>query len=300
MTKEVKGIFVAMITPFTERGEIYSDGIRNIVEWLERNRVHGIFPNSSTGEALKMKSNERITVAKKTVEAASSNVMVTPGVSGNTIEHALSEARQIADLGADAVVIIPPYYYKLSMEAMEKYYTEIAERVDIPIILYNIPSAACNFLDVELVKTLSENDKFIGIKDSSGNIEHIRALIKEIGNKISVMQGSELLLLPTLALGGRGGVLGVANLVPKLFVELYNAFMSKDLEKASALQILAYDVLDAVYLGSADSFFYCVKYALNSIGIDVGYPRQPYTIPSEKEEERVRKLIDTLKEKNLL
>ncbi|MCD6563717.1 MAG: dihydrodipicolinate synthase family protein [Thermoproteales archaeon] len=300
MTKEVKGIFIAMITPFTEKGEIYEEGIRNIVEWLVSNRVHGIFPNSSTGEALKMTSDERVRVARVALEHASSNVMVTPGISGNTVDHAVDEARKIADLGVDGIVVIPPYYYRLSFKALEKFYRSILEKIDKPVLLYNIPSSSCNMLEVELVKQLAEYSNLAAIKDSSGNLSYTGNLIREIGDKVSVMQGSELLLLPTLAMGGKGGVLGIANFVPKLFVNLYNSFREKELEKATMLQKTAYDVLYRLVLGSTDSFFYNVKYALRKIGIDVGYPREPYAVTSPEDLARIDEMIEYLRNEGLL
>ncbi len=300
MAKEVKGIFIAMITPFTKKGEIYDEGIKNIVEWLVSNKVHGIFPNSSTGEAVKMVSDERIHVAKTAREYASSNVMVTPGVSGNTTSHVVEEAKAVADLGVDGIVVIPPYYYRLSFKALKKFYSSVLENVDIPILLYNIPSSSCNMLDVKLVKELSEYSNLVAIKDSSGNLSYTGNLIKEVGDKISVMQGSELLLLPTLAMGGKGGVLGIANFVPRLFVELYNSFLNGNVDKARKYQRMAYDVLYKLVLGSTDSFFYNVKYALNKIGIDVGYPREPYAITEDKDLKEIDDLIVYLRDSNLL
>ncbi|HDH06829.1 MAG TPA: dihydrodipicolinate synthase family protein, partial [Thermoproteales archaeon] len=164
----------------------------------------------------------------------------------------------------------------------------------------NIPSASCNWLEVDLVEKLASTGRVLGIKDSSGNLDYTRLLIKRVGGKISVMQGSELLLLPTLVFGGRGGVLGTANLVPKLFVNLYNSYIKGDMSSAVKLQKLAYKVLDVIYRGSADTFFYNVKYALRKLGVDVGYPRKPYREPSKEEAKEIDNLLNWLKEEKLV
>ena len=300
MGKRVRGILVAMITPFKRNGEVHVEGLRSVVEWLERGGVQGLFPNSSTGEALRMKSEERILVAEKTMEYASSNMLVTPGVTGNTINHAVEEARKMQDIGVDGIVIIPPFYYRLSPEALEEFYTKVVDRVDLPVILYNIPSASCNKLSLTLVKKLSDTGRVLAIKDSGGNLSYTARLITLLKGEVPIMQGSETLLLSTLVLGGGGGVLGLANVAPKLFVGIYENFVQNRLDEALRLQRLAFALLDAVYRGYSDTFFSNVKYALREIGVDAGYPRPPYRNPSSEERNHIRNVIAVLKEKDLL
>ena len=296
--KEVGGIFVALLTPFTKSGNLYIEGIRNIIEWVKEGGVHGIFPNSSSGEALRMNREERIFVTSKVIEYTPSSIMVIPGISGNTTDSAIDEAKRMEDIGAKAIVIIPPYYYKLSKRALKDFYLKIIENINIPCILYNIPSASCNKIDIDIASDLVETGKILGIKDSSGNFSYTRLLIKKLGDKISVMQGSELFLFQTLIFGGKGGILGLANLAPKLFVKLYNSFIKGNLTEASRLQKVAYDILEKVYEGTADSFFLNLKYTLKELGVDVGYPRKPYT--EKVNEKNINDVINILKTENLI
>jgi dihydrodipicolinate synthase/N-acetylneuraminate lyase len=186
-----EGIYVAMLTPFTADGAINEEELRRMVEFQITSGVHGLFPISTVGEFIHMSREEKIRMMEIVVDQNSGRVRICPGVGSSLPAQSIILARKAKELECDAVVIAPPYFYQLSQDNIEKYFESIADAVDIPVILYNIPLFT-QPLSYDVVKRLARRDNVVGMKDSSGNMVdflHFMDKIRIIGEDLNIMTG---------------------------------------------------------------------------------------------------------------
>ena len=269
-----EGIYVAMLTPFTADGVINEEELRRMVEFQIASGVHGLFPISSAGEFIHMSRDEKIRMMEIIVKQNRDRVRVCPGVGSSHPAEAIVLAHKAKALGCDAVVVAPPYYYQLSQENIEKYFETIADAVDIPIILYNIPLFT-QPLSYDLVKRLARRDNVVGMKDSSGSMVdflHFMDKIRIIGEDLNIMTGREETLFPCLMVGGKGCMTATSGILPEIMIGIYEAWKAEDYDKARELQ---FSVLLAVRAMFSLPFPLGFKIAMEMRGIDMGPPRQP-------------------------
>jgi 4-hydroxy-tetrahydrodipicolinate synthase len=235
---DIRGIIVPMITPFREDYSLDVDGVTWLVEFLESNGVHGLFPASTTGEFVHLSREERDELVELVVEYHK-RALVLPGVSANSTMKAVEYGRKYVDLGVDGVISTPPYYFKPRREGLFRHFGTIAERVDAPVIIYNIPSLTGNLLTVDLLRDLiSEYSNIVGVKITYSDFTYLRRAVielKQVNPRFSILTGIGDMLLPNLMAGGDGGVVALANFDPKLLVGLYETYVSGNLEAAVAL-----------------------------------------------------------------
>ncbi|MCE4614305.1 MAG: dihydrodipicolinate synthase family protein, partial [Desulfurococcales archaeon] len=217
----IRGIIVPMITPFQEDYSLDFDGVKWLVEFLEDNNAHGLFPASTTGEFVHLSREERDSLVRLVVEHHRRS-LVLPGVSSNSTLEAVEFGRRYVDLGVDGVIATPPYYFKPRREGLFQHFATLAENVDSPVIIYNIPSLTGNLLTVDLLRDLtSEYSNLVGIKITYPDFTYLRRAIielKEVNPQFSILTGIGDMLLPNLMAGGDGGVVALANFDPKLLV----------------------------------------------------------------------------------
>jgi 4-hydroxy-tetrahydrodipicolinate synthase len=229
------GIIVPMITPFTEDYKVDLEGLEWLVRFLEDSGVHGLFPASTTGEFVHLTREERDLVVERVIEAHR-YTPVLPGVTANSTLEAIELARKYVDLGADGVIAAPPYYFKPRREGLLRHFSMLAEKVDSPILIYNIPSLTGNPVDVDLLLELaSEYSNVVGVKITYPDLTYLRRVIielKSLDREFSILTGIADLLLPNLMAGGDGGIVALANFAPKLLIELYNTYMENDCHTA--------------------------------------------------------------------
>ena len=269
-----EGIYVAMLTPFAEEGVINEEELRGIVEFQVTSGVQGLFPISSVGEFIHMSREEKIRMMEIIVEQNRSRVRVCPGVGSSLPAEAIILAQKAKELGCDGVVVAPPYYYQLSQENIEKYFETIADAVDIPIILYNIPLFT-QPLSYDLVKRLARRDNVVGMKDSSGSMVdflHFMDKIRIIGEDLNIMTGREETLFPCLMVGGKGCMTATSGILPEIMIGIYEAWKVGEYEKAKELQ---FSVLLAVRAMFSLPFPLGFKCAMEMRGFDMGPPKQP-------------------------
>jgi 4-hydroxy-tetrahydrodipicolinate synthase len=297
MEKEIRleGIIPAMLTPFTENGEIDVDGIKENVNFLIENGVSGIMCNGSTGEAVALTKEERIKVIKATVEAAKGRVKTIAGTGVPSTDETIKLTRDAKSAGADAVMIITPFYEIPTQEGLYKHYETIAEAVDIPIVMYNIPQHTGVEIGLDVLRRLVEIDNIVALKDSSGNLSQFAEIIRLVGDKISVLTGCDDLLLSSFVLGSPGAILALCNIAPRLVVDLYRAVKDEKLKKAKELNYKLLSIGRAI--GAPENFPAPVKEAVRILGRPAGPTRGPIIKVSEKEKEEIRA---ALKEAELL
>ena len=278
------GIFAPHITPFTLEGELDEEALRKCIRFWVDGGVSGLVPCGSNGEAPYLNREERKRIIEIVMEEAGSKVRVIAGTGSLSTKETILFTRDAKELGVDAALVVTPFYFKLSNRELIAHYKAVLGAVDIPIVLYSVPKFTGFSLEPTVIAQLaSEYDNVVGVKDSGGNIGNIAETIRLARDKISVLAGTADVTLPTLMLGGKGAVIAVANVFPKMCQSLYDAFKKGDYEKASLLQRrLNYlnDVLVKKY-----NQLSTIKEALKLLGLPAGYPRSP-ALPLKGEERR--------------
>jgi 4-hydroxy-tetrahydrodipicolinate synthase len=246
--------------------------------------VSGLVPCGSNGEAPYLSRQERRKVIETVVDEVNGKIPVIAGTGSMSTKETIAFTRDAKDLGADAALIVTPFYFKPNNREMREHYRTISETVDLPIVVYNVPKFTGFSLEPTFIHQLaSENEKIIGLKDSSGNIGAITEIIRLVGDEISVLAGTADVALPTFLLGGKGAVVAVANVFPKLCSQLYEAFKNDKYEEAKKLQkriSFANEVLVKRY-----NQLSAIKEALRLQGLPGGYPRKP-ALPLDSEEKK--------------
>jgi len=281
----LNGIFVPHVTPFTREGDLDLKAFRVCVRfWLESG-VSGLVPCGSNGEAPYLSRQERRKVIETVMDEVNGKIPVIAGTGSMSTKETIAFTKDAKDLGVDAALIVTPFYFKPTNREMHEHYRTILQTVDLPIVVYNVPKFTGVSLETAFIHQLvSENEKIIGLKDSSGNIGSITEIIRLVGNKISVLAGTADVALPTFLLGGKGAVIAVANVFPKLCSQLYETFKNGKYEEAKMLQkriSFVNEVLVKKY-----NQLSTIKEALRLQGLPGGYPRKP-ALPLDSEEKKV-------------
>lgn len=269
-----EGIYVAMLTPFTADGAINEEELRRIVEFQINAGVHGLFPISSVGEFIHMSREEKFRMMEVIMEQSRSRVRVCPGVGSSLPAESIVLAKKAKALGCDGVVVAPPYYFPLSQENIEKYFESIADAVDIPIILYNIPLFT-QPMSYDVVKRLARRNNVVGMKDSSGSMVdflHFLDKVRIIGEDIHILTGREETLFACLMVGGKGCMTATSGILPEIMLAIYRAWQAGDYEKARQLQ---FSILLAVRAMFSLPFPLGFKVAMEMRGFTMGPPKQP-------------------------
>ncbi len=291
------GVIVPMITPFNEKYEIDFKATKWLVNYLTDKGVHGIFPYSTTGEFVHLKINEGIKLVEIVLNEVKGKTWIIPGISSNCTLHSIEIGRKLMDMGVDGVIVTPPFFFKINIDQLKMHFSMIAEKIELPIIIYNIPSTTGINIPVNLYAELAkEYSNIVGAKVTFDNISYMRKLImevKSIRKDFSILTGLDHHLLNTLIMGGDGGIMALANVAPQIHLEVYNAWINNNLKGA----IEAFrKLLKLVEIYSiASSFPTSVKTALKVLGAPIKpYVRPPLTIESKEVEDKIRKILDEI------
>lgn len=286
----IEGVLPALITPFTKDNRVDKDGIRQNIEFLIDGGVSGVVPCGTTGEAATLSIKEHEKVIEYAVEFSSVPVVAGTG-SNNTIE-AIELTKFAHDAGADAALLITPYYNKPNDSGMLKHFHTIAEAVDIPIIIYNVPSRTGINLKPELTAELAKVSNIVGIKEASGSLDQITRIIELTKDEdFSVLSGDDGLTLPILSIGGTGVISVAANVAPKLVVSMVEAFRSGDMGRARELHLALAPLIRAMFLETNPI---PVKKAVELIGLPAGNLRLPLAPISADNEKKLKVALNDL------
>lgn len=273
---KIHGIFTPNIVPLDSRGEINESELRRYVDWLIAKGVHGLYPNGSTGEFTRFTVEERVRIMEIMTDHVAGRVPILAGAAEANVRETIRACETYYSLGATAVAIVAPFYFKLSPRAVYAYFKEIADNSPIDVTLYNIPMFASP-IDVPTVRRLADEcDKVIGIKDSSGDIPNMIRMIQAIRPNrpdFSFLTGWDAALMPMLLIGCDGGTNASSGVVPELTRKLYELTLSERLDEARQLQYDIVTLFDAMILHSEfpDGF----RTALRLRGFEPGVGRQP-------------------------
>lgn len=286
-----RGIIPAMVTPFHEDETLNEAALRELTRFLIANGVHGLFVAGSQGEFWALDYEEKKRIIEIVVEEAGGRVPVYAGTGATTTREAVRLTQMAAAAGADAVSVITPFFISPNAEELYEYFLAVAKASKVPVILYNNPPRTGVNLSVDLAVRLSQIDNVVGIKDSSGDMTLTGEYIRRCGPNFSVLAGRDTLILSTLIYGGKGSIAATANVVPRLIVEIYEAFQSGDMQRALAAQYRLAPLRIAFEMGS---FPVVIKEALELIGIPAGPARGPIKRLSEDKRAKLREILEKL------
>ena len=293
-TSDIKGIIPPVITPMNNDDEqtVNHEALRQQVERLLAGGVHGMFPLGTNGEAYALSFKEKEEILATVIDQVKGRVPVYAGTGCITTAETIRMSKRAEEMGADALSIITPSFALASQKELYDHYVAVAKQVNIPIILYNIPPRTGNKLLPETVQALCRDvDVIVGAKDSSGDIENLKAYIRltrELDKDVAILAGNDGAILTCLKEGGAGGIAGRANIWPATVAKIYDCFKAGDLEGAQAAQDAIAILQQTFKYGNPNSI---VKRAANLIGQPLGPCRKPFGMVSEETD---RVILDTI------
>ncbi|MDD1712417.1 MAG: 4-hydroxy-tetrahydrodipicolinate synthase [Methanoregulaceae archaeon] len=286
-----EGVLPAIITPFqrNQAADLDEPGLRENIEFLVGQGIHGIVPCGSTGESATLSFDEHEKVIEITIDSVKGKIPVLAGTGSNNTAEAVRLTRAAKDAGADGVLVISPYYNKPNRSGLIKHYTKLAD-LDIPVVMYNVPGRTGQNMEPDLVAELAKHENIVGIKEASGNISQISQIIElTLDEDFQVISGDDNITLPIMALGGSGVISVAANVAPARMVAMNDAFCEGDLEQALDLHFELSPLFRAMFI---DTNPIPVKKAVELMGRAGGPVRLPL---DELSPEKTSKLKAELK-----
>jgi 4-hydroxy-tetrahydrodipicolinate synthase len=286
------GVIATVPTPFNNDYSIDYAGLRNIVRGLCDDGVHGLLVCGSGGEFGSLTSEEREKIAEITIAEVGDRVPVIVHVGHSNMFETVRLAEHAQKIGASAIMCLPPYLLAPTQEDMYEYFSALAKRVDIDVVGYNNPRQVSITIDATTIIHLAKSGAIRYVKDSVRNLRHTSDVIQGVGDSMVVLSGETDLFLPILALGGKGGITIPASIVPRKIIDLYDAFVKGDLERARKVH---YQVMELVHvLGSEGKVNSCMKAALRIQGRPGGPMRPPISDVSENCKQQLREVLKKL------
>ncbi len=279
------GSCVALVTPFTDDG-VNFESLANLIEFQIDGGTDAILVCGTTGEPPTMTRDEKYSVIGFTVEKVAKRVPVIAGTGGYNTASVIEDSKEAERLGADALLIVTPYYNKTTQKGLIQHYAAIANAVHIPIIIYNVPGRTGLNVLPSTLKELSRIDNIVGIKEASGNIAQVTEMARLCGDRMDIYSGDDNIVVPILALGGKGVISVVANIAPRDTHEMVVKFLNGDIEGSRELQFKLNPLIEALFLEVNPI---PVKTALNLMGMNAGKLRLPLTDMSEQNLEILKK-----------
>ena len=298
MKLPLRGIIPPVVTPLLDNNTLDVKGLEKLVEHLIGGGVHGLFILGTTGEAPSLSYELRKEFIKKTCELTNHRVPVMVGITDTSFEGSMEIAEYSHKVGADAVVVAPPYYMPIAQSELVFYLQNLIPKLPLPVLLYNMPSHTKIHMDLETVK-IGQALGAIGIKDSSGDMFYQTNLIEAFKEtpEFAIITGTELFLPETIFQGGHGAIAGGANIYPKLFVAMYEASLARDFEKIAHLREINIQLYNTIYAVSGNSSRYIrgLKCVLNTMGICNDYAALPLTRYEDEDRKKIEQYVAQFK-----
>jgi 4-hydroxy-tetrahydrodipicolinate synthase len=287
----ITGSIAPVVSPFTDDGAPDPDGLRNLIRWQLESGSHGISLGGSTGEPSAQNISERAAAIRIAAAEIHDRVPFVPGTGSAKLDDTLALTAVAQEAGADAVLIITPYYARPTQEGLFQWYSAVAREFPrLPVIIYNVPSRTAVDIAPETVARLRKShDNIVGIKETTRDFEHFSRVLHAAGRDILVWSGIELLCLPLLALGGAGFVSATANLAPAATARMYEHWVAGEFEKARELHFGLHPVTDVIFTETNPA---AAKWVLQRAGlIKSGFVRQPLVPLTEPGQRKARELL---------
>jgi len=279
-----KGSFVAIVTPFRD-GNLDLDAYGELIDWQIEEGTHGIVPCGTTGESATLSHEEHKAVVEYAVKRVDGRVPVIAGTGSNSTDETIMLTRHAKENGADAALIITPYYNKPSQEGLYRHFKAVADDVDIPIVMYNVPGRTAVNMAPETIARCAEIENIVAIKEATADMNQAIQIIELCGDNLALLSGDDFTVLPFMACGGKGVISVVANLAPADMAGLCNAFFAGDLRLAREYQFKLQPLNRAMFI---DTNPVPVKTAAGMMGRCTGELRLPLCPMNEAGEEKLK------------
>lgn len=290
-----KGSGVAIVTPFNDKNEVDFDCLKKLIDFQIENGTDAIIIAGTTGESATLSEEEHRQCVKAAVDFTAKRVPVIAGTGSNNTEHAIALSKTAAREGADAILVVTPYYNKATQNGLVWHYSKIAASMDLPVIMYNVPSrTGCNIEPQTAAKLVKAVDNIVAIKDATGNISQTLQTMHLTNGEIDLYSGNDDQIIPILSAGGLGVISVLANVAPRQTHDCVMEYLEGDRRKALQIQLDALPLCKALF---SEVNPIPVKRALNFMGMNVGSLRMPLT---EMESEAADKLKEAMKAYGLL
>lgn len=285
----LNGIYPPIVTPFYNEEVAYQSLTDNMGK-LNQSGISGVVVLGSNGENVFLSEKEKIEVVETVIKSASREMEIIAGTGCESTQETIYLTNKMAEAGVHAALIVTPFYYgsKMNDEALINYYSSVAEKSEIPILLYNVPKFTGVNISERVVSTLSKHPNIIGIKDSSGNVNQLGQYLNCVDSDFNVLVGTAGALLGALTLGCQGGILALANVVPEKCVEIYQLTKEGDIEKARKLQL---QMIPVNYAITAQYGISGLKYAMDLLGYEGGEVRSPLLPIKAEEQDKIRNIL---------
>ncbi len=287
-----KGCGTAIVTPFTESGVNFEE-FRKLIEFQIENGVDSIIVCGTTGESSTMTLEERKETIKFAIDVVDGRIPVIAGTGGNCTRNVIEMTEFAERIGADAALIVTPYYNKTTQAGLIAHYTEIAKNTALPIILYSVPSRTGVNITPETCLELSKVENIVAIKEASGNLSQIAEIAALCGDNLNIYSGNDDQILPILSLGGLGVISVLSNVYPRYTHDMVMKYFEGNTSKATEMQLKAIELIKALF---CEVNPIPVKEALNMIGFDVGTPRLPLIELSDSGKQKMKKALANFEE----
>ena len=269
------GAGTAIATPFYDNGEVNYDSFANLIEFQIENNIDAIIVCGTTGEASTLTHEEHLAVIKFCVEKVAGRVPVIAGTGSNCTETAIYLSQEAEKYGVDGLLVVTPYYNKATQKGLYEHFKMIADSVKVPIILYNIPGRTGVSMKPETIVSLCNDvENIVGVKEASGNFDHIVELMAQADGKVDVYSGNDNQVVPMLSLGGKGVISVLSNIAPQETHDLCQKFFDGDVKGSLEIQLKAQNLISALF---CEVNPIPVKKALNLMGMKFGPMRRPLT-----------------------
>jgi 4-hydroxy-tetrahydrodipicolinate synthase len=280
----IAGSLVALVTPMLPDGAVDWEGLDRLIDFHLAEGTHAIVAVGTSGESPTLSVDEHIQVIGRTVDQVAGRIPVIAGTGANSTSEAVSLTRLAKDKGADAALLVTPYYNKPTQEGLYQHYMKIADSVDIPQILYNVPGRTCCDLLPDTVDRLASHENIIGLKEATGDLERAREVIERCADRIAIYSGDDATAMKLIFMGGKGDISVTANVAPRKMAEMCTAALAGNRELAEKINAQLDSLHNNLFLEANPI---PVKWALNQMGLIAAGIRLPLTPLSEKHHETV-------------
>lgn len=293
---KLEGTIVAMVTPFNSEDEVDRAGMRENINYLIEKGVEGILAAGTTGESATITHDEQQEMIDILVDEVNGKVKAIAGAGSNSSKESLSLVKYAENAGADAALVITPYYNKPQQHGLYGHYEMLSESTDIPIIVYNVPSRTGTDIDVETIGKVSQLDNIVGIKEANPDMDKVSQIQKKLEelentDNFSIISGNDNLTLPMISMGAKGVISVVANVDPERMSQMVRYALKGDFENAGKLHYQLYDLMDVLFIESNPV---PAKESLNMMGRPAGHVRMPLAPLKEDDRELLRKVLEDL------
>ncbi|MGB1918779.1 MAG: 4-hydroxy-tetrahydrodipicolinate synthase [Candidatus Puniceispirillales bacterium] len=284
------GSYVALVTPFSN-GVVDEAAFRKLVSWQIDQGTNGLIPVGTTGESPTLSHDEHKQVVELCIDEAAGRVPVIAGAGSNATAEAVDFVRHASQAGADAVLVVTPYYNKPTQNGLMRHYEAVADASDVPVVIYDIPGRSVVSMDIDTMVALAEHDNITGVKDSSQDLSRPTMLANAIGSGFSLLSGEDGTALPFRAAGGHGCISVTANIAPRLLSDMHAAWDKGDIAEAMAINARLMPLHSAMFCETSPG---PVKYAASLLGMGSADMRLPMTSISDASKQTIKQVMQQL------